>query len=314
VRKGFETDTGQLIAFTPEEVRSLDLIESARAIDLATFVPQAQLDPLYFDAPLYLHPDGETAIEAYQVIAAAMTESGTAGIGRVAIRRRGHMALVMPRDGGMALFTLRAAEEVLPAEFPSAQRDLDPEMIAVAKAIIERRSGTFDPSTFRDPRSEALRQLAEAKLKGDTIITKKPSPSPVHDLMETLRRSLAEVTGEPASAPRLSAVGDQRQRNLLLPVSGNRGSGRHSAKKAGKQTDRQKGELGNVTGSAGCSSRIWLRRQPISSQHDRVDGCTRSPQLCATVARTPWGHRLYSNPLQWSSLSAVENVASQYRV
>ena len=98
VRKGFETDTGQLVAFTPEEVRSLDLIESARAIDLATFVPQGQLDPLYFDAPLYLHPDGETAVEAYQVIAAAMTESGTAGIGRVAIRRRGHMALVMPRE------------------------------------------------------------------------------------------------------------------------------------------------------------------------------------------------------------------------
>jgi non-homologous end joining protein Ku len=70
-----------------------------------------------------------------------MTESGTAGIGRVAIRRRGHMALVRPREGGMALFTLRAAEEVLPVEFAPAQHDLDPEMIAVAKAIIDRRSG-----------------------------------------------------------------------------------------------------------------------------------------------------------------------------
>src|SRR5205814_1182104 len=87
VRKGFETDTGELVAFTTEEVRSFDLNESAREIDLATFVPQAQLDPLYFDAQLYLRPDGEPAIEAYQVIAADMTESGTAGIGRVALRR-----------------------------------------------------------------------------------------------------------------------------------------------------------------------------------------------------------------------------------
>ena len=44
----------------------------------------------------------------------------------------------------MALFTLRAAEDVLGAKFLSADRDLDPETVAVAPGIIERRSGDFD--------------------------------------------------------------------------------------------------------------------------------------------------------------------------
>src|SRR5204863_85519 len=71
VVKGFESG-GQVVTFRPEELRALDVIETTRTIDLATFVPQAQLDPLYFDTPFYLSPDGETAAEAYQVIAAAM--------------------------------------------------------------------------------------------------------------------------------------------------------------------------------------------------------------------------------------------------
>lgn len=44
----------------------------------------------------------------------------------------------------LALFTLRAAEDVLGAKFLSADRDLDPETVAVARGIIERRSGDFD--------------------------------------------------------------------------------------------------------------------------------------------------------------------------
>jgi hypothetical protein len=41
--------------------------------------------------------------------------------------------------------------------------DLDVEMVAVARAIIRQRTGTFDPSNRYQ---EALRELIEAKLKG----------------------------------------------------------------------------------------------------------------------------------------------------
>jgi DNA end-binding protein Ku len=35
--------------------------------------------------------------------------------------------------------------------------------------IIKRKTGEFDPSTFRDRYQEALRELIEAKLKGRAI-------------------------------------------------------------------------------------------------------------------------------------------------
>ena len=221
VVKAFETHSGQVVPLTAEDLRSLDVIQSTRDIHLSTFVPQHQVDPLYFETPFYLYPDGEIAAEAHEVIATAMAESGTAGLGRVAIRRREHMVLVQPRGAGLMLFTLRAADEVLAAEYPAMKQELDAEMVAVAQAIIERRSGTFDTSTFRDPYSEALQRLAEAKAKGKPIAPKpEPRPSPVADLMATLRRSLEEDGGGPAKKPKRPAAPDRRQRNLLLPVSG----------------------------------------------------------------------------------------------
>jgi DNA end-binding protein Ku len=39
-------------------------------------------------------------------------------------------------------------------------------MVAIAETIIERRSGAFDPGTFRDRYQDALRELVDAKTKG----------------------------------------------------------------------------------------------------------------------------------------------------
>jgi DNA end-binding protein Ku len=93
----------------------------------------------------------------------------------------------------MALFTLRAADEVRASQFDTSGGELDAEMVAIARAIIAQRTGSFDPTTYRDRYQEALRELIEAKMKGQPI---KPSavsaPAPVIDLMSALKRSLAQ--------------------------------------------------------------------------------------------------------------------------
>ena len=120
VVKGYEYERGQFVTFTAEELKALD-VESSKVIDLEKFVQRGDIDPVYFDSPYYLYPDGPIAVETLRVIGAAMAEAGVAGLGRLTLSRRERMVMVEPRGTGMALFTLRAADEVRASQFDSVR-------------------------------------------------------------------------------------------------------------------------------------------------------------------------------------------------
>jgi hypothetical protein len=76
-------------------VQALD-VESSKVIDLDKFVPRNDIDPVYFDTPYYVYPDGPIAVETLRVIGAAMAEAGVVGLGRLTLSRRERMVMVEP--------------------------------------------------------------------------------------------------------------------------------------------------------------------------------------------------------------------------
>ncbi len=192
--KGYEVADGEYVLVTDEEIKAVKL-ESTKTIDIERFVPAADIDRIYWDNPYYLAPDGKLAQEAFAVIRQALADTGQIALGRVVLSTRERLLALEPRGEGILATSLRSADEVRDAGeiFASiGYAKADPEMIAIARKIIEQREGPFDPRQFTDRYEEALEALIADKKKGRKIRTvAEPEDTNVVDLMAALRASLA---------------------------------------------------------------------------------------------------------------------------
>jgi DNA end-binding protein Ku len=206
--KGYEVSEGEYILLTNDEIDSVKL-ESTKTIDIERFVPEDDIDRLYWDNPYYLAPDGKLAQEAFGVIRAAMEKSGRIAIGRVVIGTRERILALEPRGKGILAYTIRTDAEVRkPEEIFSGISDAKPDaaMIAIAEKIIEQQEGPFDTSQFVDRYEEALKALIEDKKKGhEPAKVTVPDDTNVVDLMSALRASLAGKDTKTTPAAKLKA-------------------------------------------------------------------------------------------------------------
>jgi DNA end-binding protein Ku len=198
--KGYAIAKDEYVILDKEDFESVKL-ESTKVIDIEEFVPAASIDRLYWDTPYHLMSSGETGIEAFAVIRAAMVKKGMLAIGRLVMSTRERVCAIESHGDGLVLTTLRTAEEVR-SEEEVGSPDLpkpDPRMLDIAEKIIEQQKGNFDPSHFNDRYEEALRALIEEKKKGKPVKASAPandSEGSVVNLMEALKRSL-EGKGAP---------------------------------------------------------------------------------------------------------------------
>jgi DNA end-binding protein Ku len=213
--KGYEYEKGRYVVVEDEDLDKIRL-DTKKTIELTQFFKAAEVDPIYYDKPYYVVPDGAMAEEAYSVVREALARSGQAALGRVVLSGRERLTAIMPRDKGFVLHTLHADDLVRkPATyFADIRADIGPEMadeVAVAAQLIARRTAAFDPRKFIDRYEEALRAVIDEKLKGrePSVVETVPSAANVVNLMEALKRSLGE---QPIDTPATASGADRRTR------------------------------------------------------------------------------------------------------
>ena len=226
--KGYEFEKGKFVLFTADELKAL-ADSSRQTIDIVAFMPQAAVDPIYFDKAYFLAPDKRGG-KPYNLLLKAMRTTGRCAIAKWAYRAKEYVVQIRPADDGMVLQQLLYADEV------RSLNDLDIELAEVGDAelklatqLIDQISvDSYDPTQYVDEEKQRILAAVEAKIVGQKIVApghaEPAAGGQVVDLMNALRASLKR-TPEPAVAAPVATTSNVMQLGPRKPV-------RRAAKKA----------------------------------------------------------------------------------
>ena len=240
--RGYEYSKNAYILVDDDELDAI-AIESNHTIEIDSFVPREQIDERYFDSPYYLTPNDQVGQEAFAVIREAMRGKGMVALARVVLAKRERVIMLQPWDKGLMGMTLRYPYEIRDSkeyfdDIPNVK--VAPDMLKLAEHILNNKAADFDPSQFRDHYEEAVVEMLKKKQAGIPA-PREPAtarPQNVVNLMDALRRSIAEEKRAPA-APKKGRKRVEGQTEMLLPIAGKKGK-ETAVKPVAKPTGRQK--------------------------------------------------------------------------
>ena len=208
IMKGYEVSKGEFVLLEQDEIDAVKL-ESKKTLELTQFVDADEIPVLYYEKPYFVVPADDLAEEGFIVLREALRRTKKVGLGQLAMRGREYVVSLKPCGRGMVLETLRYADEVNKAqsyfrEIPDAKPDS--ELLDLAEALIDKKSGAFDPQEFHDRYVDALKDLIERKRKTKGKVIEEvddgtpAKSSNVVDLMAALKKSMERSGGSAAKA------------------------------------------------------------------------------------------------------------------
>ena len=194
--KGYAFKKDHYLLLTDEDFESAR-VESSSTIKIGKFVDSGSVDPIYYDSSYFLAPDGDAGRDVYAVLRDAIASTGKMALARVVIARRERPIGLLPMGKGLVAHTLHEERDLNDASdlFEGLPTKTDTEMVQLAKQLIARQSGKYDPADVEDHYEARLRALIDAKLKGEGIepeAEEEPDRGNVIDLMAALKRSLGQ--------------------------------------------------------------------------------------------------------------------------
>lgn len=215
--KGYEYADGSYVVITEEELKKASPRQT-QAIDIEAFVELSEIDLTYFDRPYYVAP-GKGGEKGYVLLRDVLRESGKAGVARVVIRTRQHLAALVGRDDVLVLNLLRFPQEIIPAahlELPAALAStrIGTAERTMAKSLVDSMTAPWRPKDYHDEFRGALMTWIEERVRTGKVerVTEAEDldepPAPIN-IMDALRRSL-DRTGRAGAADRSASKAPRR--------------------------------------------------------------------------------------------------------
>ncbi|MGA3237306.1 MAG: Ku protein [Bryobacteraceae bacterium] len=190
--KGYEYEKDHYVEIDDEDIKKV-APKTAKVMEILEFVKSDQVDPIYLESSYYVAPD-EGGEKPYALLFQALRESKYYGLAKVAMHNREHIIVLRPGSKGILSHTMYYTDEIRHVEeFRTDTSLVKDKELDMAKMLISSLEAEFEPQKYRDEYRENLQKMIEAKIEGKKVVATPASHvAPVIDIMEALKKSLAE--------------------------------------------------------------------------------------------------------------------------
>lgn len=201
VVKAYEIEKNHYIVLKDEDFnQNLEKKDHFNSIEITEFVNSDEIPSFYYEKPYYIIPDSKNH-KAYVLLREALKKTKTVGIGKVMIRTKEYLSVIMPYQEGLILDIIRyqqnlreEEQENFPQESLKKYHVTDQE-IKMAVALINEMTSDWNPEQYHDVEQETLMKWIEhhqqTQLK-DSSTHKKTKRKEVVDFMTLLKKSMTK--------------------------------------------------------------------------------------------------------------------------
>lgn len=214
--KGYEYEKDHYVVIEDEDIKKV-APQTAKVMEILEFVKADQVDPIYLESSYYMAPD-EGGEKPYALLFQALRESSYYAVAKVAMHNREHIIVLRPGAKGILSHTMYYQDEIRQVdEFRTDTNLVKEKELAMAKMLITSLEADFEPQKYHDTYRDNLQKMIEAKIEGKKVVaTPESHVAPVIDIMEALKKSLAEKR-KPAQAA--TAVAAAEEAEEAVPIA-----------------------------------------------------------------------------------------------
>ncbi len=194
--KGYEYEPDNYVVMEKSDFDAIKL-KSNKAIDIEAFVDLDEVHPTLFEAIYFVGPSSEVAKKTFSLFTQTLKKTKKAGVGRIILRDKEDVVLMVPYEGGLIMYKLRYPYEMRSMkDVPDLEEaEVDEAQLKLAETLVDSLVTTFDKIDFEDRYRQELLAVVQAKVDGKEIvsITEEEVETPVVDIMSVLKQSIEKA-------------------------------------------------------------------------------------------------------------------------
>lgn len=201
--KGYEYEPDRYVIIEDKDFEKIEP-KMSKVIEIQGFVKEDDIHPTLFDKPYFIGPENESAAKTYNLFLKTLEDSGKIGVGSVVLRKKESPVLLTAHEDGILMYKLRFPNQMRSMkDVPNlGDEEVDKEQLKMAKTLVDSMTKDFSEIDMENHYYLAMKEMVEAKVKGEEVISVSEEVPETRDIMSALKESI-----ESAKKPMQKAKG-----------------------------------------------------------------------------------------------------------